>query len=199
MLLCGEERCTGRNWDCNMFFFLACSIVKEQNRSWRPEAPKIDITPIQIDFAGTYKDGIFQDDDYGLTLPVPPDWTKQIGLAGENKRLVLFPEDQSVLVEFWYFNSILLEPAPREECEWSFVDRGLYHSLNNENIHLVATCFPHQSDNRIVQGYLSHYNKGTWQVEIHSKPEHYQAALEQAEILLKTIEINGVYEWQDLE
>ena len=180
-----------------MLFLLACRIVQEQNRAWRPEAPIIDITPIQIDFAGTYKNGVFEDHEYGLKLPIPEGWNKQIGLSGENKRLVVFTEDKSILIEFWYFNSILLEPAPREECEWSFVDRGLYHSLNNEDIHIVATCFPYESKNLMVQGHLTHHKKGTWQVEIHSSPQHYERALEQATHILSTVQINGVYEWQD--
>ena len=180
-----------------MIFLLACRIVQDQNRTWRPDAPKIDIAPIKIDFAGIYKDGVFEDKEHSLIVPIPEGWNKEIGLSKENKRLVLFPEDRSLVVELWYFHSILLEPAPREECEWSFVDKGLYHSVDNENIHLVATCFPYKSEDVIIQGYLAHHNKGTWQVEIHSAPRNHQYAVEQAGELLSSIQINGVYEWQD--
>ena len=182
-----------------MLFFLACRIVQEQNRTWRPEAPIIDITPIQIDFSGTYEEGVFEDLEYDLTVVIPQGWNKQIGLAQENKRLMIFPEDETMYIEFWYFHSILIEPAPRDGCKWSFIDRGLYRSLDKEQMHLVATCFPTKSSDVIVQGHLAHHKKGTWQIEIHSTPEDFPEALKRSEELMSSVQINGVYEWQDTQ
>ena len=143
-----------------------------------PVTQPTDKSTVEIRFddpdlvSGKIVDGVFQDAIFPFQGAVSDEWEVKFGAKFGMHRLGLYHPVTSTRIEIWRFPYPLIEPAPLDFCDWSFVDLGLYSNSSPADPRMVATCFPEDSARPFVFGMLRHRNQGTWQFEIHTAPKN---------------------------
>lgn len=93
-----------------------------RGRTGEVAAPPVQPPAAPVEPAGVVLDGLFQDADHRLTLTLPPPWTGEPGRRGEALRLTA--RHPLAEVEVWVHADPDLQPRPRADCAWTFVDRA---------------------------------------------------------------------------
>ena len=148
-----------------------------------------------IEFSGKIVENRYIDKDNGLKVPVN-DAVFEIGHTDSNRKLKAIYTNFTI--EYWFFDDILIQPVPLQDCTWDFIDRGMYQSTKKYDINVVATCFPKENNDYITFGYFSYINGGTWQIEAHLPIDKMLESKKEAETVISQLSVNNVYVWKSL-
>ena len=143
--------------------------------------------------AGYIFENRYIDQSEYFSVEVPADWTFEIGARYSGLHLRMEQQAEEAAVEIWSFQGVQYKPAPRDECVWAFVDKGLYREWGFVRSVNVATCHPLTEQDQVIYGYLFHQYGRTWQLEAHVNRDNLVAGQIIAIDLLQSIQ------WSDAE
>jgi len=143
--------------------------------------------------SGIVNDGVYRDAQEFFTLEVSDDWIPSLGVLYGGLHLRLEHIAEETAIEVWSFQGIQYKPAPRDECIWSFLDKGLYNEWGFSRSVNVATCHPIDNREMVIFAYLLHKFGRTWQLEAHVSRDNLVEGRRIAEELLQDIN------WSDVE
>ena len=134
--------------------------------------------------------GVYHSNSAEFSLAIPTMW--QVDVSGTLSGLQLRLENavDDCAIEIWKYEGIQYRPISREECIWSFQDKGLYIDWGNSRAVNVATCHPVNSSADMIFVYLAHKNGNTWQLESHISRNNLVEGIHQAELVLQAINWN---------
>ena len=155
-------------------------------RGHKPVEVLVPELPPAQEPAGRVVDGWFVDSEHGLRIQVLPGWRAEPGAWGDALRARLVHEDTGAIVELWLFEARLSAPAPREGCDWAFVDQGPYSTIPQVRVPVIGTCTPEAPDAPRVMAWLLPHGSVTWQLELHLPPERFSDARRAGEAVLRT-------------
>ena len=147
---------------------LACQKVVEPSLFSTDSVPQMEAEPLP---SGELSNERFVDGVYPFSCDIPEGWKGESAPKYGSLRLRLIHEVTGTRVEAWFFREVVVEPAPREDCSWAFVDHGHYFDAASDSSSLVATCYPAFPSDSFVFATFRYANGGTWQLETHSPPE----------------------------
>ena len=191
-----------------MFFFISMSCVLfskindaliTKQEVVQQEKDKVNILKKNltqtVSFSGKIIDNIYIDKENGLKVPVN-EAIFEIGHNDSNRKLKAVYTN--FVIEYWFFDDILIQPAPLQDCTWDFIDRGMYQTTKKYNINVVATCFPKENNDYITFGYFNYINGGTWQIEAHLPIDKMLESKKEAEKIISQVSIDDAYVWKSL-
>jgi hypothetical protein len=147
---------------------ISCKKAGAPQRVSTESVPQVESKPLP---SGELSSKRYADSIYPFQTEIPEGWQGETAPKYGSLRLRLLHEETGTKVEAWFFREIVVEPAPREDCSWSFVDHGHYFDASSESSSLVATCYPTHPSEPYVFASFRYSNGGTWQLEIHSPPQ----------------------------
>ena len=187
-----------------LFIFMSCafftkindSIINEREvmQQDKPNLLNQNLTQT-ISFSGKIVDNRYVDSENGLKVPVH-EALFEIGHNDSNRKLKAIYTN--FIIEYWFFDDILIQPAPLQDCTWDFIDRGMYQTIKKYNINVVATCFPNENNDYITFGYFNYINGGTWQIEAHLPIDKMLESKKEVEKIISQVSIDDVYVWKSL-
>ena len=192
-----------------MFFVLlsGCSMISQITKKILPRSQETEsaqqnpmiINPVPsktLQFSGQIVDGWYIDSQNELKVPIG-DGTFEVGQIDSNRKLyTIYP---TFTIEYWYFETVILQPVARQNCTWDFFDQGLYQKNVVHDISVIGTCFPKSENDYIIFGYFNYINGGTWQIEVRVPIDKMIEGKKDAEQILSQLLINDVYVWQSLQ
>lgn len=116
---------------------------------------------------GDLIDGVYTDSTGLFAVPVLEDWTAESGSPFGELRLTLSHAIHDYSIEIWQIKGTHYRPAVREDCVWSFVDKGLYTDWSMSRPTSVATCISDDPDAGLIFLYFKHWKGNTWYLEGH--------------------------------
>lgn len=123
-----------------LLWLLACP-KKESNAEALPPPPPPAPPPA---LAGRIEQGVFLDQTYPFSFPIPQGWTPEIGVDAGSLRLGIRDPDTGARMEVYAVNGYLTLPS-HNDCRWKFEDIGHYAGVQastHPSETLVAHCTP---------------------------------------------------------
>lgn len=136
-----------------------------------PEVAAEAIEPEPPSLAGRVSSGVFLDDRWGFSLPVPKDWRAEPGLDEGLLRVTLVHDESGARVEIWAFEGPADTLRPRGDCAWDFIDTASYRTLGLSGQVTTGTCTPVDPAGDRVYGWLLPGSAVSFQAEIHLPPD----------------------------
>jgi len=170
-----------------------CNKNKQEFENAKPKTI-FEKTSIDIDEssspAGRVEEGVYYDSSDFFSIDIPEDWDVNIGVqyGGLHLRFDHIADEASI--EVWSFHGVQYKPAPRDECIWSFLDKGLYMEWGFTRSVNIATCVPIDNEQRIIYAYIMHKHGRTWQLESHVSRENMVVGKQISDQVLRQINWN---------
>ena len=137
--------------------------------------------------AGWIEGGTYYDASEYFSVFIEEEWEASIGVLYAGLHLRMEHATDDAAIEVWSFQGIQYKPAPRDECLWSFVDKGLYNDWGYTRAVNVATCHPIENSDEIIYVYLLHKYGRTWQLEAHVSRDNLVEGTLSTEQMLRSI------------
>lgn len=115
-------------------------------------------------------DGEYRDAVRGYAIPVPPGWQWTEGPPDVALQLRLEDPASGTAVEVWRFSGTDYSLRPRQDCTWTFDDRGPYLGPGGMGDHIVGSCVPGDPTAPRVFGWMVETPEAAWQLEGHVPP-----------------------------
>jgi hypothetical protein len=135
----------------------------------RPVEPPPPLVPMEVAVAGapagTVEGGLFTDAAWPFTISVPEGWTATPGVAGGATRVTLADTLTGTTVQVLVAPGREPGPAPRDDCDWDFVDTARYRVLHLNRPVTIATCTPHAPDGPHRLGWYVADGDLAWTIE----------------------------------
>lgn len=157
-----------------------------------PKTPEvIPPEPAAVEVAapksGAIEGGRFIDRRHDLSVAVPEGWRAEVWPDAGPLRVSIHHEETGAWIEAWAFEQRLLQPAPRGDCSWDFIDSGTYREVLRPR--MVASCTPDNPGEPRVSAYILDRGAVTWQLELHVPPEKLSAGRRACEALLSSAQL----------
>jgi len=137
--------------------------------------------------AGRIAEGRFIDGRHDFSIAVPVGWEAEVWSDAGPLRVSIVHSQTGTRVEAWAFEQRLVEPAPRGNCAWNFIDRGIYREVLRPR--MVASCTPNDPNEARISAYLLDRGTMTWQLELYIPIEHLSAGRQVGEVLLSSVQL----------
>lgn len=116
---------------------------------------------------GTIVEGVYTDSSKLFSVPLPEDWNVVPGGQFGELRVVIQHAMYDYSVEIWKVHGTHYRPTVREDCVWSFVDKGLYTDWSMSRPTSVATCVSSEPTDDLIFLSMKHWKGDTWHLESH--------------------------------
>ena len=116
---------------------------------------------------GAIVDGVYIDSTKLFSVSVPEDWSVVPGSQFGELRVIVQHSIYDYSVQIWKVNGTHYRPTVREDCVWSFVDKGLYTDWSMSRPTSVATCVSSEPTEDLIFLAMKHWKGDTWHLESH--------------------------------
>ena len=116
---------------------------------------------------GDVVDGVYLDSSQLFSVVVPDDWEVVSGSQFGELRVTMEHSIHNYSVQIWQLKGTHYRPTVREDCVWSFIDKGLYTDWSMSRPTNVATCVSNDPNEELVFLFLRHWKGYTWYLEGH--------------------------------
>ena len=120
-----------------LLLLLACRKPGEPPEVYVPGSSESAPSP-----AGQISGGVYQDQRFAVSVPLPEGWTGAVGAEPSPLRFTATHATTGAVVQLVTLPAGAGVPLARPGCSWTFVDVGRYRDLTVASDVTVATCTP---------------------------------------------------------